>query len=155
MKKVFSFALFCLFSCPTFALSQSTQKLGGLHTQVAIEVSAPTKDAELIGINQELLEEALRKSLKKFNISALPSTVKKASAMLSLRTITIDVAPRITTHIQLRLLEVAKLDRMINRRFVITWDHGKMVVGNALKHPEQIKDAIKDLVATYVNASLE
>lgn len=143
-----SFGVFC-----TDGSAQSTRKQGGFHSHLNLEITPLTKDAKLIGISQDKIQETLEKRFRKHNINVEKRA--KAKGVFSVKVSTLDVGPQIVSYVHVKLLEVARLARMRNRRFVITWDAGKLTASNAVKHPAMVYDAINDLVDDYMRASLE
>lgn len=151
---LFLFSSFSVFPTSVDAQNDfSTRKLGGLYSRVNLEILPPTPDAKLLGIDQAMLAATMKAAIRKHNLK--PETREKTKAILSLQTTTVDVGPQIVTYVHLKLLEIGKLKRMKNRRFVTTWDKGKLTVSNALKHPKSVQRAIREMVEAYVKASLQ
>ncbi len=162
MKKfsfLFSFLSFVVgltvfsFSTPHSTSPQAPRKQGGFYSHLNLEISPLTKDAMLLGVTQAEIQKALEARFRKHNINV--EKREKTRGIFSTKISTMDVEQQIVSYVHVKLLEVARLPRMRNRRFVVTWDAGKLTASHAVKHPQSIKTAINELVDAFMRASLK
>ena len=147
--------LMLAFAAPN-GLANTSYNLGGIPAAVQVQVADLQKDAELIGMTKSRLTEIVDSRLRKAKIriendnGKVPGLVVKAT--------TIDVGPRLATHVTVELKELARLQRMSfqdHPRFVTSWSRAKMVASEPTKHEALVLKAVQELLDEMIKAAHE
>ena len=154
MKQARAIFAILIFSAAITVLAQAntTYNLGGTNWVVQLQVVDLQKDAELIGITKSHIEEAARARLQKLKVRIEADGKLPA---LSVKITTLDVGPRLASHITVELKELGRLSRFNHATFVTSWGKSIMVASEPTKHEAQIIKAMNELIEAYVKFSLQ